>query len=368
MRVLHVITGLGAGGAERQLVDLVRHSRHEHSVAALSNVGAVGEELRAAGVPVFDARMRSNRDVAAVPRLVLHMARERPDVVHAHLYRACVYGRVAAALARVPAVVTTEHSLGEALIEGRRVTPAVRRLYLATDHFSQRTFAVSSAVRDRLVALGVDAGKVDVLPNGIDLPRYRFDPSNRREARRELGLAADERVIGTVGRLVPTKGHARTLRAAQPLLANGTARMIIVGDGPARPSLVDLAGRLGVAGRVCFLGERADVSRLLAAMDVYVSASDVGEETFGIAAVEALASGLPVVYTYCPALVGVRSPRLHWCPDGAGLAEALRAAVASGTGPRDPGPVVEAFAIEGVARQLDAAYDALHRSRRPCVR
>ena len=113
MKVLHVITGLDAGGAETQLAMLVRHSRHECDVVTLYNPGPIADQIRADGTTVRDVGMRNNRDLRALPRLRSLIADGRYDVVHAHLYRSQIYARPVARLARTPVVVTTEHSIGE---------------------------------------------------------------------------------------------------------------------------------------------------------------------------------------------------------------------------------------------------------------
>jgi len=150
MRVLHVITGLGAGGAEQQLRLLLRRLPLTCGVVTLTNPGAVAEGIRADGTAVTDLGMRGNRDLSALPRLVRTIRAGRYDLVHTHLYRACVYGRIAARLAGVRAVVATEHSLGENRIEGRPLTPGTRALYLATERLGAATVAVSATVADRL--------------------------------------------------------------------------------------------------------------------------------------------------------------------------------------------------------------------------
>jgi hypothetical protein len=155
MRVLHVITGLAAGGAERQLHQLVRRQGGTAEVATLTNPGSVARAMRTDGTVVHEIGMRGNTDLSALARLVRLIRAGRYDVVHTHLYRACVYGRLAARLAGVRHVVATEHSLGERHIEGRRISPAVRRLYLTTERLGQSTIAVSAAVARRLVEWGV---------------------------------------------------------------------------------------------------------------------------------------------------------------------------------------------------------------------
>src|SRR5689334_224451 len=111
MRVLHVITGLAAGGAEQWLRLLLRHSAAKGEVVALSNPGLLAEALRADGVPVTSLDMPRNWDLSVMPRLCRHIRAGAFDVVHTHLFRAQLYGALAARLAGVRTVVTTEHSL-----------------------------------------------------------------------------------------------------------------------------------------------------------------------------------------------------------------------------------------------------------------
>jgi hypothetical protein len=112
LRVLHVITGLAPGGAENQLRLLLRHTRHRAQVVTLTNPGAMAATIADEGTPVYHLGMRSNRDITALARLWRFIADHPVDVVHAHLYRSLIYGRLAAFLARMPIVVSTEHSLG----------------------------------------------------------------------------------------------------------------------------------------------------------------------------------------------------------------------------------------------------------------
>jgi len=139
VRVLHVITGLAAGGAETQLRLLLQHTRHEVEVVALYNAGMVAEQLRADGIPVTDLGMRSNKQLGAVVRLAGLVRRGRFDVVHVHLYRAALYGRLAARLAGVRCVVATEHLLLDDQLEGLPATRGVRGLYLAAERLGQVT-------------------------------------------------------------------------------------------------------------------------------------------------------------------------------------------------------------------------------------
>lgn len=363
MKVLHVITGLDAGGAETQLAMLLRHTRHESDVVTLYNPGPIAERIRADGTTVRDIGMRSNRDLRALPKLRSLIAAGHYDVVHAHLYRSQIYARPAARLARTPVVVTTEHSIGETHIERRRMTNGVRGLYLASELFSDGTIAVSDIVRDRLVRWGVPPRKITVIPNGLDTAALAFDPEARVRTREQFGIAPDTFVIGTLGRLDSNKRVDMVIEAAAPLLGERCV-LLIVGRGEEMDALKTAAAKAGVANQVIFAGFQADTVAMLSAFDLYVMASV--QETFGLAALEAMASGLPVLYTTCPALDGVTTGQARQV---AGTAAALRAAfsaaVTAGSRPRQPDATVsDMYGIGATARKVDDLYEQL-RHRRP---
>ncbi|GAA1187715.1 glycosyltransferase [Streptomyces hebeiensis] len=320
MRVLHIITGLGIGGAEQQLRLLLRHLPTDSDVITLTNPGAVAEGITADGVRVRDLAMAGNRDLGALPRLARLVRQGRYDLVHTHLYRACLYGRFAARLAGVRPIVATEHSLGARQIEGRPLSAGARALYLAGERLGTATVAVSDTVARRLERWGVPRERIHVVPNGIEVGRFAFDAVARRAARDRLGLPLDAFVVGGVGRLTRGKRFDTLVRAVAQL---PSARLLLVGDGPERAGLGRLADERGAAGRIllhgacedpprvpppvppaggapCPAGGGPDLPSLLAAMDVFVSTSP--DESFGLAVVEALAAGLPVLHVTCPAL------------------------------------------------------------------
>ncbi|MEV8226963.1 glycosyltransferase [Streptomyces sp. NPDC079167] len=362
MRALHVITGLGIGGAEQQLRLLLRHLPVRCDVVTLTNPGAVAEGLRADGVRVRDLGMRSNRDLGAVPRLARLIRRGSYDLVHTHLYRACVYGRIAARLAGTT-VVSTEHSLGRAEIEGRPLTRSTRELYLRTERLGAATVAVSDTVAGRLRDWGVPAARIHTVPNGVDVAAFRFDSARRHATRALLGLPDAAFVVGGVGRLVPGKCFDVLIRAVAALPG---AWLVLAGDGPEAEALRALAARLGVAGRVRFLGECGTsgagpgIPAVLSAVDAFVSASR--EESFGLAVVEALAAGLPVVYAACPAIEDLPADRVPGATRiGSGdpaeeLTAALRRRLQSGARRLPPPPAVDHYDIRLSSRRLMDVY------------
>lgn len=255
MRVLHIITGLGIGGAEQQLRLLLGQLPTDSAVVTLTNPGAVARGITADGFPVTDLAMSGNRDLGALPRLTRLIRDGRYDLVHTHLYRACVYGRLAARLAGVRTVVATEHSLGAHRIEGRPLTAGTRALYLGSERLGTATVAVSTTVAHRLRRWGVPRDRIHVVPNGIDVPRFAFDETVRNKARAELGLPADAFVVGGVGRLSPGKRFDILVRA---VAARPGARLLLVGEGPEGDRLRSLAGELGAADRVLLHGACED--------------------------------------------------------------------------------------------------------------
>ncbi len=365
MRILHVITGLGIGGAEQQLRLLLRHLPAACDVVTLTNPGPVADQLRADGVRVVHLGMRGNRDLRALPRLTRLISRGGYDLVHTHLYRACLYGRLAARLARVPSLAT-EHSLGEHHMEGRPLTRGNRALYLAGERLGHGTVAVSGTVARRLDGWGVPGQRIHVVPNGIDADAFRFDPVRRAQTRELLGLDPGTYVVGAVGRLVSGKRFDLLLRA---LAEAPGLHLLLVGDGPERRALENLAAALGLGGRVHLTGECGidgpgpTVPGVLAAMDAFVSTSQ--EEAFGLAVVEALAAGLPVLHTACPALDDLPPEATAGArrvgADPAELAAHLRELQAAGSRRVPPPAAVTTYDISSSADHLMGIYDAILR-------
>ncbi|PWU50057.1 glycosyl transferase [Micromonospora globispora] len=358
MKVLHIITGLGIGGAELQLELLLRHTRHEPDVVTLYNAGPVADTIAAHGVRVRDLGMTRNTEVWALRRLQRIIREGHYDVVHTHLYRSQVYGNVAARLAGVAAIVTTEHSIGETHIERRPMSRPVRALYLAAERCSHGTIAVSDVVHDRLVGWGVPERKITVIPNAVDFAAVAFDPAARVQVRMQLGIGPNVQIIGVLGRLDPNKRVDLVIRAAAPLLGE-RRRLLVVGDGEERQRLEQTARDAGVADHVLFAGARRDVGAVLSSFDMLVAAS--AQETFGLAMLEALGNGLPLLYTTCPALDGVVTDRARQVAgEEIVLRRELSAQLDAPLHPRMPIPeLCERYGIEGVAARIDSLYERL---------
>jgi glycosyltransferase involved in cell wall biosynthesis len=208
---------------------------------------------------------------------------------------ALLYGAPAARLAGA-AVVHTKHGNNPA---GRTRLLAWRAAARWVDAFAAVSPQTADVARRRRE---VDERRLSVIPNGIALDRFRRDPASRARIRRDLGIDAASRVVGTVGRVAAEKNQALLLRAVAPLLGPG-AHLVVAGGGPLLGDLSALAASLGVAPFVHLLGVRADVPDVLNAMDAFVLSST--SEGLPLVVPEAMAVGLPVVATGVGGLPGV---------------------------------------------------------------
>jgi glycosyltransferase involved in cell wall biosynthesis/protein-tyrosine-phosphatase len=263
----------------------------------LFNEGRLAGELRALGVPVTIIDETRLGPAAMMTRLTTWLASRPFDVVHTHRYKDTVLGALAARLAGVPNVVRTVHGHPEPTGGWSAMK---LRMYESLDRFALRRWAsvivaVSKNLADSLRGAGFWPGMVTAIHNGA-APIPPIAPDDRAALRRELNLPPDALVIGTVGRLVPVKGHVDLIRAvalAQPRMPQ--ARLVIAGDGPLLGDLWAMAGRLGIDKHCVFAGHRADVHRVLAAMDVFALPSL--SEGIPMALLEAMSLGVPVVAT-----------------------------------------------------------------------
>ncbi|TMK32237.1 MAG: glycosyltransferase family 4 protein [Actinobacteria bacterium] len=277
MRLLHVIQEMRTGGAERVVCSLTRGTRDAgHDVAVASSGGELLDGLDVQHFPLPLLRRRAT----AVPRAVVALERARgrwkPDLVHCHNPgMALVVSPVTLRGRRMPALVSV-HGVPEA-----DWPPTARILRLA----GLPAVACGPGVGAALEEHGVDV-RATIL-NGVPPAP---PPTPRSEVERELGLQPGSPLVLAVGRLVDAKNHALAVRA---IAAVPGASLVIAGDGPLRAQLEHDARSAGVGDRVVLAGLRSDARRLMGSADAVVFSSRA--EGLPLAALEALASGTPVV-------------------------------------------------------------------------
>ncbi|MBX5489770.1 MAG: glycosyltransferase [Chloroflexi bacterium] len=381
-RRIVLVEAVGAiGGAERIVLDTLRYvdrQRWAATLLILAPEGGVGEEARRYA-RVVHAPAGRYRNPRTVPGAVWSVAREivrgRAAIVHANSAKAHIVAGLAARLLRRPSVWHVMDILDAA--------SPLNRLALRLP--ATRYIAISEAVRDQLVALGVPAPRVQVIYPGLD--QAAFDQAiaaiDREDVRAELGLPPDSPLVTLVGRLQRWKGQHVLLAAAPHVLARvPSAHFLIVGDAlfglePEYPGqLAALAVELGIEGHVHFLGQRHDVPALLHASTVVVHAS-IQPEAFGLVVLEGMAAGKPVVAARAggPAEIVVDGVTGRLVPpgDAAALAEALVGLLQAPAHGQQLGAAARAsvlarFHAAAAARQVQAVWDELAEPRLPTSR
>lgn len=363
VRVLYLIVDLTVGGAEDHLLSLARNidrTRFLPFVCCIGRKGPIGAEIEAAGVPVEElGKLRKGGfDREIVHRIRALIRRERIDLVHAHMYHANLYGRLAAFREGVPAVISVHNTY---------VRPKILRRVL-NGWLARRTpfvLAGSEAIRDDIVRFDrVPPGKIRVVPYGVDVEKFNSALS-RDEARERLGLPADRFLVGTVGRLEEQKGQKYLIEAVGRLRRERKEMTLaIVGSGREEDRLRDQATREGIGDAVLFLGTRRDLPELFRAMDVFAFPSLW--EGFPIALLSAMAAGLPVIVTPVGGVPEVVKDGINGLIVPAGdpfaLAEAIRKvqedpAGASGLGRAAAATIRDRYSHRTTARRIMEIYE-----------
>ena len=303
IRVAQVITGLALGGGGQVMSTIARNidrSRFEVDFFCIIEGGAYRQEIEARGfnvivVPGYDHRRLPRYRAGGIVRLARCLREGCYDIVHTHLFQADVVGRLAAMLAGRPHIVRTLHNLGTWKRLRHRLVDNLlswrtEKVICVSEHLRQVTIR-----RERL-----DPADVVTIQHGVDVNRFRVI-ADRERVCRGVGLDPSRRTIGTVGRLIPEKGHQFLLDAAPLILSrHPDAQFLVVGAGPLEGDLrARLRGKPYVD-RVSFAGARSDVAEILSVLDVFVFPSV--SEAFGIAPAEAMAARCPVACSSLPAL------------------------------------------------------------------
>ncbi len=289
VRLLLVVDSLEVGGAERHVADLASalHSKGYEVEVACSIADGLSKPLEGAGVPVrpLTGRLVKRRVSVAYARGIRRLLREgRFDLVHAHIFASAVAAAIATRGTRLPLVVTEHTEASWQNWWARRVS---RWVYRRAKHM----IAVSTPIERRLIERdGVPPDLVTLIPNAV-IPASD-EPPDVAGALPDGWLEGP--LVGVFARLQPEKGVANFLKAAARVSRIfPEARFIVVGDGPLREKLLGLAERVGLEGRVRFLGYRADARALIGLTDVLMVPSLT--EGSPLIVLEGMAAGVPVV-------------------------------------------------------------------------
>lgn len=301
MKVLHLINGLGASGAEVMLFNLARKLKErgvEQSLVTLMPGGSLEECFIAEDFKPRDVGMKQGvPSVGALLRLRAEIKESGADVVLAWLYHSC-WAASLAAPRDVPVVWGIHHTLTK-LSEEKRLT---RFLIQGGTWLSRRVAGyvyVSQLSADQHFHVGYPRANAVVIPNGFDLDGLEPSEHVRAEVRRELGIAEGATVFGSAARHHPNKNHVGLVQAFGAVTqGREDAVLLLAGRGvdSANRHLAEAVASLGAASKIRLLGERSDMARLMNGMDFYVSASR-WSESFPLVLGEAMATKVPCIAT-----------------------------------------------------------------------
>lgn len=296
IKVLNVIETLGRGGAECLVLRALKRldkQRFCPAVISLSGETDLKKEFEAVGIPVTCLGLKTVYNWQdGIWRLYKIIRKEKYDIVHTHLFFANIYGRIAAKMAGVHNIVTTLHNPDYTYEDNGRFSYRIRKFIdSCSGKICNRYFlAVSNFVKqDYQKQLGYK--NIEVLYNCVDVASFNRADNNKRS---ELGLSDEDVLILNIGRLHPQKGQMYLLEAFEIIHKRDPRyKLIIIGKGDMEAELKQKAVNAGIEKSVIFLKERNDIPEIMHACDIFVSPSIY--EGFGIALVEAMACGMPVV-------------------------------------------------------------------------
>lgn len=307
VRLLRIITRLNVGGPSYQAIYLTERLRSPEweSRLLVGNVGTYEGSMEPLArersvpftrVPGLGREISLRSDLATVAHLYREIRRFRPHVVHTHLAKAGMTGRLAARLARVPVVIHTYHGHVFHGYFSPRKSRAIVGIERVLARLTDRLIVLGKAQEEEILGYGVGRPEqMARIPLGLELDPFLKADACRGRLRAELGVAKDTPLVGIVARLVPVKAHALFLEAAAKIAAVlPETEFLVVGDGELRTELENQAKSLELR-KVRFLGFRSDLPTVYADLDAVVLCSL--NEGLPVTLIEALAAGRPVVAT-----------------------------------------------------------------------
>ena len=300
MKILHIITSLGSGGAEQVLQRIVTSDRYnDHSVVCLRDPGFHSKKIEQTGVSIKYLGLSSNPlSLIKILRL-FHIIRERsPDIVQTWMYHADLIGGCVARMVGVKKVVwgirgpfdRRRTKLGTKIVI--YICAGLSRLVPSTIVVNSN-FSQSSHIR-----AGYVEGRFLLISNGVPIDHFKADTDGRKKIRSELGVSDGDVIIGMAGRYDPYKDHINLLDALQILKYRDMKFTCLIFGSRVEPTNSDLMKeieRRGLLPDIILLGERSDVSDLMTSLDLHILSS--AAESFPNAVLEAMACEVPCVVT-----------------------------------------------------------------------
>jgi glycosyltransferase involved in cell wall biosynthesis len=373
MKIVYITTGLYTGGAENMLYKLlskINRERFNPVVVSLMDHGTVGDRIASLGVPVYTIGMKSGMPTpAAIWKLIRTMRQLKPDLIQGWMY----HGNLAALVAKffsspkIPVLWGIRCSVYSLALQ-KRMTASIIKFCAALSRFTTEIVFVSQIAKKQHETLGYPSEKNSVIPNGFETSLFTPSSEARLNVRSELGLAETSFLIGLIARYHPMKDHTNFLHAAALLLKSyPDVHFVLVGREVHTENKVlkNLIQDLGISQHIHLLGERRDMNRLTAALDIACSASAYGEGFPNVIG-EAMSCGVPCAVTdvgdsgwivgNTGRVVPPRSPEA--------LAHAWKELIVLGSEGREilgkaaRARIIECFSLDSVVHQYESLYES----------
>jgi len=302
MRVLHIITSLSTGGAQKALFNVLYGglaNQYENTLISLLDEVDYGKRIQDLGVPVYTLSMKKSLpNLGAIWRLRRIVRYYRPELLQGWMYHGNFVASLVGCLGSGKPGVAWNVRQSLYNLSGEK--PVTRQVIRMNRFLSMRVNKIlynSYLSREQHEAFGFTRKQGRVIPNGFDTRRLCPDPEKGRALRYFFGISADDCIVGHVARFHPMKDHARFLRSAVRLLKDyPNIRFVIVGRnvGLDNPALTGIIPEI-MLDRFIFLGEREDVNDIMQTMDIFCQSS--WSEAFPNVVGEAMACQIPCVVT-----------------------------------------------------------------------
>ncbi|GAB4334092.1 MAG: glycosyltransferase [Calditrichia bacterium] len=299
IKVTHLINYLGPAGKEMGIVKLIRHlpaEEFESTIVVMNGLRYEKDDPRFSRLKVVQCNLPPDSNPLNILKLAGKLRGLKPDILHTHSWSTLIEGIIAGKLAGIPVIIHGEHG----------TFPQKPYQLKLQNYFWDKAdgvLAVSSELRQRLSeATGFNAGKIEVILNGVDPEVFGKDAGLKKQFRQEFGFTDDDIIIGAVGRLNRVKNLPMLLRGFAKIKPKfEKAHLVHVGAGAKHTHQTELARmkkmaeELGIGERVHFLGRQSNMKMIYNGMDLFVLTSR--SEGCSNVIQEALFCGLPVIAT-----------------------------------------------------------------------